>query len=162
MLPGEALEQDNFSTIAHDITLLNSLGVKLVLVHGARPQIDSALADAGLACTLQPEVPGKLHVDLRVTSAAALEVIKGVVGKLRIEIEAMFSMGLSNSPMHGADINITGGNFIIAQPFGVHQGVDYSHTGEVRKVDHEAIRKHLDAGSIVLLSNLGYSSSGEV
>src|SRR5690606_655423 len=77
-------------------------------------------------------------------------------------IEAMFSMGLINSPMHGADINITGGNFIIAQPFGIHNGVDYSHTGEVRKVDHEAIRKHLDAGSIVLLSTLGYSSTGEV
>lgn len=162
LLPGEALEQDNFWNIAHDITLLNSLGVKLVLVHGARPQIEAAVQAAGLKGEYHEELKGKLHTDVRVTDAASLEVIKGVVGKLRIFIEAAFSMGLINSPMHGADINIVGGNFIIAQPFGIHNGIDYSHTGEVRKVDHEALRKQLDAGNIVLLSTLGYSSTGEV
>ena len=162
MLPGEALELENVYSIVHDITLLNSLGVRLVLVHGARPQIEAALKAAGLKDEYHEEVQGNLHGDLRVTDAKSLEVIKAVVGKLRIEIEAMFSMGLINSPMHGADINLTGGNFIIAQPFGVHHGVDYSHTGEVRKVDHEAIGRQLDAGNIVLLSTLGYSATGEI
>lgn len=45
---------------------------------------------------------------------------------------------------------------------GVVEGIDYASTGEVKKVDVSRIRERLDQDSIVLLSNLGYSSSGEV
>ena len=162
LLPGEALAHDNFPNIAHDITLLNSLGVRLVLVHGARPQIEDALKSAGLKGEFHEEMQSMMHSDLRITDAASLNLIKGVIGKLRIELEAQFSMGLINSPMHGADINTATGNYIQAKPFGVHNGIDYAHTGEVRKVDHEAIQKQLDANAIVLISNLGYSPTGEV
>lgn len=162
LLPGEALAHDNFYNIAHDLTLLNSLGVKLVLVHGARPQIEAALKAAGLKDQTVDDIQGQLHIDLRVTDAASLEEIKKVVGHLRIEVEAIFSMGLPNSPMHGAEINTASGNFIVAKPYGVHHGVDYGYTGEVRKVDSDAIRKQLDAGNIVMQSNLGYSPTGEV
>ena len=71
-------------------------------------------------------------------------------------------MNLASSPMQGASINLVSGNFVIAKPYGVHEGIDYCHTGEVRKVDSEAIKKQLVANNIVLLSNLGYSPSGEV
>lgn len=162
LLPGEALAHDNVYNIAHDLTLLNSLGVKLVLVHGARPQIEAALKAAGLKDKTVDDIQGQLHIDLRITDAASLEEIKRVVGALRIEVEAIFSMGLPNSPMHGAEINTASGNFIVAKPYGVHHGVDYGYTGEVRKVDSEAIRKQLDAGNIVMQSNLGYSPTGEV
>lgn len=162
MLPGEALAHENFPHIAHDITLLNSLGVKLVLVHGARPQINDALLKAGEEDELQGEFQSELHKQLRVTSAAALDHIKQIVGKLRIEIEAMLSTGLINSPMHVANISVSSGNFIIAQPYGIHNGIDYCFTGEVRKVNQEAIQKLLNNGNIVLISNLGYSPTGEV
>jgi amino-acid N-acetyltransferase len=154
MLPGEAIAHDNFYNIAHDITLLNSLGVKLVLVHGARPQIDEAMAEAGLDI--------KFHKGVRITDSHSLPIIKSATGSLRINIESIFSMGLINSPMHGADISITSGNFIIAKPYGVHEGVDLSHTGQVRKVNHEAIHKQLAGGHIVLISSLGYSPTGEI
>jgi len=162
LLPGEALANDNFSNIAHDITLLNSLGVKLVLVHGARPQIDVALKAAGLKDEKHDDVQGQLHHQLRVTDTDSLEEIKKVVGNLRINIEAKFSAGLPNSPMHGADISAVSGNYVSAKPFGVHNGVDYLHTGEVRKIDSVEISKHLDSGKTVLQSNLGYSPSGEI
>lgn len=162
LLPGEALAHQDFANIAHDLTLLNSLGVRLVLVHGARPQIDAALNQAGLEGEVHNEVQTTLHNSLRVTDAASLDIIKGVVGKLRIELEGWFSMGLVNSPMHGAEINTVTGNYILAKPFGIHNGIDYAYTGEVRKVDHEAIQKHLEANSIVLISPLGYSPTGEV
>lgn len=162
LLPGEALAHDNFANIAHDITLLNSLGVKLVLVHGARPQIEAALGEKGLIAELHDEVQSSLHTALRVTDTDSLSLIKEVVGKLRIGLEATFSMGLVNSPMHGADINTATGNYILAKPFGIHNGVDYAHTGEVRKVDSEAIQKQLELNNIVLVSNLGYSPTGEV
>ena len=162
LLPGEALAHDNFYNIAHDLTLLNSLGVKLVLVHGARPQIDAALKAAGLKDEKHDDIQGQLHIDLRITDAASLAEIRKVVGSLRIDMEAVFSMGLPNSPMHGADINTASGNFVVAKPYGVHKGVDYGYTGEVRKVDSDAINRQLDAGNIVMQSNLGYSPTGEV
>lgn len=41
MLGGEAIEHENFSSIVNDIGLLHSLGIRLVVVYGARPQIEA-------------------------------------------------------------------------------------------------------------------------
>jgi amino-acid N-acetyltransferase len=162
LLPGEAIVHDNFWNIAHDLTLLNSLGVKLVLVHGARPQIEEALLAAGIETELLKKVTGQMHNMVRITDAASMDVIKQAVGRVRIDLESAFSAGLINSPMHGADITIASGNFVMAKPFGIQDGVDYGLTGEVRKVQVDAIRKQLDNGNIVLVSSLGYSPTGEI
>jgi amino-acid N-acetyltransferase len=162
LLPGEAISHDNFWNIANDITLLNSLGVKLVLCFGARSQVDAALVKAGITTQTANIITHLVHSKVRVTDIATLDVIKQVVGKLRIDIEAAFSMGLINSPMHGADLTLASGNFIVARPFGIHDGIDFGLTGEVRKVEVDAIRKQLDNGNIVLMSSLGYSPTGEV
>ena len=154
LLTGEALADENFPNIVYDINLLNSLGVKLVLVHGARPQISAAL--------LKEKIDSTFHNNLRLTDSASLEVIKQTVGKLSIDIEALFSLGLVNSPMHKADIKLCRGNFITAKPYGIHQGIDFCNTGLVRKVQKQLIEQQLAHGNIVLLSNLGYSSTGEV
>jgi len=162
LLPGEAIVHDNFWNIAHDLTLLNSLGVKLVLVHGARPQIEQALLGAGIETEQLKKVTGQMHNIVRITDTASMDVIKQAVGRVRIDLESAFSAGLINSPMHGADLTIASGNFVMAKPFGIQDGVDYGLTGEVRKVEVDAIRKQLDGGNIVLISSLGYSPTGEV
>ncbi len=154
MLGGEAIADAHFANTVHDIALLNSLGVRLVLVHGARPQAEQRLQARGLET--------RLHHDLRVTSSEILECVIEAVGSLRTEIEARFSMGLANTPMHGARIRLCSGNFVTARPVGVLDGVDMGHTGELRRVDHEGIRRLLDLNQIVLLSNLGFSPTGEV
>ena len=151
---GEAALHPNFSNIIHDIALLHSLGVRLVLIHGARPQIASRLAEAGLDTAF--------HEGVRITDTHALEYVKDACGNLRAGIEALLSMGLPNSPMQGASIRVMGGNFVTARPIGVVDGVDYQHTGRVRRVDETAIARQLDQGFIVLLSPLGYSPTGEV
>ncbi|MBR9827730.1 MAG: amino-acid N-acetyltransferase [Oceanospirillales bacterium] len=154
MLSGEAIADANFANTVHDIALLNSLGVRLVLVHGARPQAEQRLQARGIET--------RLHHDLRVTSSAILECVIEAVGTLRTELEARLSMGLANTPMHGARIRICSGNFVTARPVGVLDGIDMGHTGELRRVDHEGIRRLLDLNQIVLLSNLGFSPTGEV
>jgi amino-acid N-acetyltransferase len=151
---GEVIAEEQFANLVHDIALLNSLGVRLVLVHGARPQIEQRLNERGLELQY---VNG-----LRVTDAAALACVKEAAGSVRVEIEALLSMGLANSPMAGADIRVASGNFVTAQPLGIREGVDYLHTGEVRNIDREAIHRQLDNGSLVLLSPIGYSPTGEV
>ncbi|MEJ2509707.1 MAG: amino-acid N-acetyltransferase [Gammaproteobacteria bacterium] len=151
---GEVLEDRQFATLVHDIALLNSLGVQLVLVHGARPQIERRLRERGAELRY---VNG-----LRVTDDTALACVKDAAGSVRVEIEALLSMGLANSPMAGARIRVASGNFVTAQPLGVREGVDYCHTGEVRRIDTEAVRDNLNDGAIVLLGPLGYSPTGEV
>ncbi|MGI9301719.1 MAG: amino-acid N-acetyltransferase, partial [Gammaproteobacteria bacterium] len=150
---GEAVADAAFANLINDIALLHSLGVKLVLVHGARPQIEHLLKREGQR--------SKYHDGLRVTDDRALDAVKRAVGSLRVEIEARLSMGLYNTPMAGMRINAASGNFITARPLGVHNGVDFLHTGEVRKVDTHAIRQLLAHGSVVMLSPLGYSPTGE-
>jgi amino-acid N-acetyltransferase len=150
---GELVAEEQFASFVHDIGLLNSLGVRLVLVHGARPQIEERLNARGIE--LQYEN------GLRITDAAALACVKEAAGTVRLEIEALLSMGLANSPMAGARIRVTSGNFVAAQPLGVRDGVDYQHTGEVRRIDGEAIQRQLHDGAIVLLSPIGYSPTGE-
>jgi amino-acid N-acetyltransferase len=153
-LGGEVFSHRNFENIVSDIALLNSLGVRLVLVHGATPQIDSYLDKQNISCSY--------HNGIRITDDHAQICVEDAVGRLRLQIEARLSMGLINSPMHGAEIKVISGNFIKAKPLGIHDGVDYLHSGELRTVDTAAIEKQLEDGAIVLLSPIGYSLTGEI
>lgn len=150
---GEAIDSPAFPNLVHDIALLHSLGVKLVLVHGARPQIEARLR--------RIDTNMHYHGGLRVTDDHALEAVKEAIGCVRIEIEALLSMGLINTPMSGMKLRVCGGNFVTARPLGVREGIDYQHTGEVRKIDAEAIENQLAQGNIVLISPLGYSPTAE-
>lgn len=151
---GEAVQDNFFANLIHDIALLNSLGVRLVLVHGIRPQIDERLKKLNL--------PSKFHHQIRITDDPALKCVKEAAGMVRVEIEALLSMGLANSPMAGAKIRVTSGNFITAKPIGVLDGIDHCHTGEVRRIDSAGINQQLDLHNVVLISPVGYSPSGEV
>ncbi|MGY4491816.1 amino-acid N-acetyltransferase [Pseudomonas sp. TE3610] len=154
MLPGDGIENPNFGNIVHDLVLLHSMGVRLVLVYGSRPQIESRLAARGLT--------PHYHRGLRITDAATLECVVDAVGALRIAIEARLSMDMASSPMQGARLRVAGGNLVTGRPIGVVEGIDYHHTGEVRRVDRKGINRLLDERSIVLLPPLGYSPTGEV
>jgi amino-acid N-acetyltransferase len=151
---GEVVADGKFVELTHDFNLLASLGIRLVLVHGARPQIEQHLAKNNLGDTY--------HQGIRLTDAQTMQCVKEAVGRVRVEIEALLSMGLANSPMENADIRVAGGNFITAQPIGIINGVDLMHTGSVRKVDVAALKDRMESGEVVLLSPLGYSPTGEV
>jgi amino-acid N-acetyltransferase len=154
MLGGEALETDNFPHIINDIALLNSLGVKLVIVHGVRPQIQKQLDIHGHKSTFIN--------DVRITDEKSLALIKQAVGVVQIELQARLSMGLANSPMQGASIRTVISNAVTAQPIGIKDGLDYCHTGKVRRIDIEGLKIHLDMGAIPVISPIGYSVTGEV
>ncbi|EEZ5609188.1 amino-acid N-acetyltransferase [Escherichia coli] len=153
MLGGEAIEHENFSSIVNDIGLLHSLGIRLVVVYGARPQIDANLA----AHQHEP----LYHKNIRVTDAKTLELVKQAAGTLQLDITARLSMSLNNTPLQGAHINVVSGNFIIAQPLGVDDGVDYCHSGRIRRIDEDAIHRQLDSGAIVLMGPVAVSVTGE-
>ena len=132
---GEVVSEGQFVGLAHDINLSSSLGVRLVLVHGARPQVEAQMQERGAEMRYVQGV--------RVTDEPALASVKEAVGIERVEIEALLSLGLANTPMAGSDIRVAAGNFVTAKPIGVLDGVDLQHTGEVRRIHAEAIRKRL-------------------
>lgn len=151
--PGEVCLREDTDRLLADIALLSSLGVKIVLVHGARPQIEEELAVRGLS--------SRFHDDMRVTDEPSMHAVKAAVGVLRMSIEAKLSSSLANTPMAGARLKVVGGTWITAKPVGVRGGVDHGLSGLVRSVDIAEIRAALDTDRIVLFSPIGYSPTGD-
>ena len=151
---GEVVADESFLGIVHDLNLLHSLGIRLVVVHGSRPQIEAILK--------QQNIPSRYHRGLRITDAETMDCVLEGMGHARSRIEALLSLGIANSPMAGARIRVVGGNFITARPIGVLDGIDMGLTGEVRRIDIEALRQRLDDGDLALVSPLGYSPTGEI
>lgn len=152
-IDGSALAE-SMGAIAHDLLLLQALGLRLVVVAGARPQIDAALAAANIAA---PVTNGT-----RVTSTAAQQVVNAAVGQVRVELEAALSRGLPESPYQHQQVPVVSGNYVIARPIGVRNGVDYEHSGELRRLESAALKQQLDLGAVVVLPCLGFSPSGEI
>ncbi len=153
VVPGEVCARADTDRLIGDIALLHSLGVRLVLVHGARPQIEEHLRLQG--------VPSRFEGDLRVTDAAAMRAVKAAVGDLRMDLEARLSASRSLTVRQETQLRVVGGTWVTARPVGVRGGVDHGLTGEVRRVDIAQIRGALASGQVVLLSPIGYSPTGE-
>ncbi|MGF1465160.1 MAG: amino-acid N-acetyltransferase [Sandaracinaceae bacterium] len=153
LMSGEAAGSEAAAQLLHDVALLWALGVRVVLIHGTRPQIEARLAEGGL--------PSRLVGETRITDREALRLVLEAVGALRARVEAHLSTGATHTPMAGARIRVAAGNFITAKPIGVRDGVDYGMTGEVRRVDVDGIRRRLDDGALVLISPVGVSPTGE-
>lgn len=156
-LDSSLLAEENIASLIHDLALVHTLGVKLVLVLGLRTFIDKKIGKQSASKTKSTFKDG-----WRITDAKSLNSIKEVAGNVKADIEALFSVGLINTPMSGLKLNLVSGNFTRAKPVGVRDGVDYQHTGEVRSIAADEIQKQLDANNIVLMLPLGYSKTGEI
>jgi amino-acid N-acetyltransferase len=152
-IAGEAIAAGKLHYLAQDLAMIQSMGVKIVLVHGFRPQVNEQLKAKGHAA--------KYSHGMRITDEVALDCAQEAAGQLRYEIEAAFSQGLPNTPMAGSTVRVISGNFITARPVGIVDGVDFQHSGLVRKVDTAGIMRTLDFGALVLMSPFGFSPTGE-
>ena len=152
-IAGEAIAAGKLHHLAQDLAMIQSMGVKIVLVHGFRPQVNEQLKAKG-------HEPKYSH-GMRITDEVALDCAQEAAGQLRYEIEAAFSQGLPNTPMAGSTVRVISGNFITARPVGIVDGVDFQHSGLVRKVDTAGIMRTLDFGALVLMSPFGFSPTGE-
>jgi amino-acid N-acetyltransferase len=151
---GEVVADEEFLGVIHDLNLLHSLGIRLVVAHGCRPQVEAILE--------QQDIESRYAHGVRVTDPEAMDCVLEAAGQARARIEALLSLGLANSPMAGARNRVSSGNYLTAKPMGVVDGVDMQLTGEVRRIDTEAIQQRLDDGDIVLISPIGYSPTGEI
>jgi len=152
-MAGELIAAGKLNAFVQDLAILHSMGIKLVLVHGFRPQVNEQLAAKGHV--------SRFSHGLRITDAVALDAAQEAAGQLRFEIEAAFSQGLPNTPMANSTVRMVSGNFLTARPVGIVDGVDFMHSGLVRRVDAAGIRRAIDIGALVLLSPFGFSPTGE-
>jgi amino-acid N-acetyltransferase len=150
---GELIEAGRLTALVHDLSLLHALGIRLVLAHGSRPQVQAQLQFKGLSTSFAG--------GLRITDGPALACVKEAAGGIRLDIEAAFSQGLPSTPMANSKIRVVSGNFVVARPVGIVDGIDFQHTGVVRKIDTEAIVRTLQGDALVLMSPLGFSPTGE-
>ena len=149
-LSGYVFNESQFEKIAQDINLLHSLNIKVILVYGARPQVESIL--------IKNKIPVRLVKNMRVTSNAALKHVIEVNGAIRIKIEATLSTIKSMSE----GMHLSSGNFLTAMPVGIVDGIDMESTGKIRGVDVEAIKNKLNHHEIVIVSPIGYSPIGQI
>ena len=152
-MAGELIAAGKLNTFVQDLAILHAMGIKLVLVHGFRPQVNEQLAAKGHR--------SRYSHGIRITDAVTLDCAQEAAGQLRFEIEAAFSQGLPNTPMANATVRLVSGNFLTARPVGIVDGVDFMHSGVVRRVDAAAMRRAIDIGALVLLSPFGFSPTGE-
>jgi len=153
-LTGEAIAAGKLAGIVQDLAMIQAMGVKIVLVYGCHPQVAEQLAAKG-------HTGAYARGSARITDSIALDCAQEAAGQLRYEIEAAFSQGLPNTPMAGARVRVISGNFLTARPVGIVDGVDYQHSGLVRKVDVGGIRSALEMDALVLMSPFGFSPTGE-
>ena len=149
-LSGYVFNEDQFEKIAQDINILHSLKIKVILVYGARPQVESIL--------VKNKIPVRLVKNMRVTSSAALKHVIEVNGAIRNKIEATLSTIKSVSE----GMRLSSGNFLTAMPVGIIDGIDMESTGKIRGVDVEAIKNKLNHHEIVIVSPIGYSPLGKI
>lgn len=156
----EMLDAPEFTSLVHDLTLLSHLGIRLVLSHGMRSQIDTELSQRQIAPQFGTD--SYSAQSMRITTTESLPALSAAIGNVRCKLESSFSTGLPNSPMSGARISLVSGNFIVAKPYGIRDNVDYQHTGEIRKLRVQKIKHLLDSEMVALLSPIGYSPTGEL
>ena len=152
-LSGELIAAGKLESFVQDLALMQAMGIRIVLTHGFRPQLEEQLRAKGHT--------SKFSHGMRITDTMALDCAQEAAGQLRYEIEAAFSLGLPNTPMAGASVSVISGNFVTARPVGIVDGVDFMHTGLVRKIDAMAVRRAIDTGALVMLSPFGFSHTGE-
>ena len=154
LIADDVIYSERFIGLVHDIALLNHLGIKLVIMHSSRRRIDTHLA--------ANERESQFHHNVRISDGDSMPMIVQAINEVRTHLESHLSMGLPNTPMSGSDITLTSGNFVTGMPLGVIDGVDMQHSGKVRDIKYNKINQVLDLNHVILLSNLGYSRTGEV
>ncbi|MFT5657086.1 MAG: amino-acid N-acetyltransferase, partial [Gammaproteobacteria bacterium] len=154
LISDECIQSDHFIGLIHDIALLNHLGIKLVILHGSRGKIDQHLA--------KNNITSKFSNNIRISDVESLPFIVQAINEVKTHIESLLSMGLPNTPMSGSEISLVSGNFVTGMPLGVIDGIDMQHSGKVREIKHRVIENLLDQNHVILLSNIGYSRTGEV
>ncbi|CAH1421219.1 unnamed protein product [Lactuca virosa] len=158
VLCAEVIESNSLGPILEDISLLHGLGIKFVLVPGTHVLIDKLLAEKGC----KPNYVGRCRITDPNSLKASIDSAGRISQIIQSKLSPTPSLNIRDNTCWHHNVTVATGNFLAAKKRGVVEGIDYGATGDVKKIDVSRIHERLDNGSIVILSNIGYSSSGEL
>lgn len=135
------------ASFAGDITLLSTVGILPVIVHGGGPQITEALVKEGVESTW---VDG-----LRVTDAASMRVVQRVlVGEVNADIVRL----LAGHGAHAIGINGLDDNLLTASPRDPRLGF----VGDIERVNADLVRRLLSDGLVPVIAPIARGDDGEI
>ncbi len=137
-------EDAGFSFLMKDVALLSQIGIRVVIVPGAKEWIDSVLGEYNIETSYNGA--------LRITSAEAIPF----VNMAAFNVATKFITGLSASR-----VNAVIGSFVKARGLGIVDGIDMAHTGMMDKILLETIEPILEHSMVPILPCIGWSSSGK-
>lgn len=138
------LASDNFHNLLLDISVLHSLNIRLVLVHGASTQIRELSQEMNIPVSDMDGMgitdPATLRLSILAANRLAHEILEG---------------------LNETDRRAVVSNAIIAHPAGILDGRDHQWTGQVERVDVEFLQRILESGAIPVLPPLGFDGNGQ-
>lgn len=141
---GDIVASENFSNILLDLAVLRSLSIKVILVHGARAQIEKLASERGIAITNSDGTgvtdDATLKLSIEAATQATNEIMQGLTS---VDLRAVYA------------------NSIIAHPAGILGGIDYRWTGRVEKVDTKSLQLFLNEGIIPIIPPMGFDGEGK-
>jgi len=143
-IDSEILASDNFHNLLLDISVLRSLNIKIVLVHGASVHI-KALSES-------MKIPYSNLDGMGITDANTLKIAVMASNQLSHEILE----GLRDTDQRAV---IT--NAIIAHPAGILEGIDQQFTGQVERVETKFLEDLLAQDIIPVVAPLGMDGNGK-
>lgn len=142
-IDGALLEQPVFASLLQDVAVLQSLNIEVVLVFGARAQIQALAAERGVTLSNDDGMGRTDEASLEI----AIEAIMRECSELLAQLTAL-------------EMPVAISNALAVHPLGVIEGVDQEFTGRIERVDEESLRVLLKADIIPLLPPLGYDGKG--
>lgn len=131
--------------VMHDLVLLTTVGIKVVLVHGGGPEINKTLSKIG--------VESKFVDGLRVTDQETIDVVQMVLaGKVNKDLVCQ----IGNLGGHAIGLSGMDGNMIKCKPLDEKHGF----VGEIIKTNMDVIKEVLENNFIPVISTIGYDEKG--
>lgn len=145
-LDGAVVAHDNFGNVLMDIAALQSLGIRVVLVHGIAHQLQAAAKELGVEIS---DIDGTGSVDMK-----TLKLARGCASRVSQEIlDGLFATHQTRGAIPNA---------IKAKPAGVIGGKDRQYAGRVDRVDIEYLQMQLSHGAIPVISPVASDAGGLV
>jgi acetylglutamate kinase len=141
---GGALIEHQLGPLADALAFLANLGLMPIVLHGAGPQLDAALAIA--------QVPTVKHEGLRVTTPEVMEVARPVI--YRVNRQLVTALEKEGIRAEGIQHGVFECDYLDEGALGL--------VGDIRKVDLEAIRDAVARGQMPVVACLGESRTGQV
>jgi len=143
-------EDPGFPGLVKDLALLAKTGFKVIIVPGAKENIDALLKQHNIEASCFDGL--SLERPVRITTAQAIPYVEMAA----FNVASRFMTFLT-----GSKVEALIGNFVRARGLGVINGVDTEHTGTVDKIYADSLDRVLNLGMVPILPCIGWSPSGK-